>query len=1431
MVTLKFCFVNILLAFCCFISLQVYSQSSSYKQPNTAKVNCPNNFITTYISDLDWVSATNGWGPPEIDRRNRSQDQETGSPFPIEDSLNIDGRIYRKGLGVHASSENLTNADPPGTTVSRIVYDLGGNYDWFKSDVGLDFLTSEAASAPFLPSMEFVVRLDNGREFSSGILEQGDPAHTFEIDVAGVQTLELFSLDGGDSKAADHGVWGDARLETCLAPGEGQTIVVTDNNGQGTGTTTWTKENTYILDGRVYVNSGDTLVIEPGTVIKGRSSFDPQDASLLIVARGGYLDARGTAAEPIIFTAERDDVTIQGDVGVFERGLWGGLVILGRARTNRSFLEGQIEGLDNDFRGTYGGSDDSDNSGILTYISIRHGGISIAPDNEINGLTLAAVGSRTRIEHIEVFANQDDGVEWYGGTVNTKWLAMAFCGDDSFDYDEGFRGKGQFWFTIQDDEGDRGGEHDGGTDPETGEPFSIPLIYNATFIGPGNPDDPSQIFTFRDNSGGIYKNSIFSDFSKGVDIEYLATGTHSYDRFLQSELELGNNIFWNIEAGMSGAEIFTIGGDNNPSVISNFASSFNTKNNIYNSPEFNALNMNSRIESQRSLDPRPRLDGLGFATKELATAPNDGFFTRTTYKGAFGTDLWVEGWTALDAYGFLGTGGGGHAGGSPILPDLSFTNVETLPTEVDFEGTLTLDFDIENGGDFPSEESQVRVRLQSGQINALTQPVRFLETTGSTSFEIPVSLVGAAEGPQTLIVEIDPDNSLREKEEGNNTFSHDFTILPVPTPSEADVLVLDLQVVPDSTRPNGSLTISCSIRNRGETDAGTVNISATLGAETLSLSRNSIASVPGESSVPFEANTSVPSDFSEGVFPLTLTLSLAGEINTNNNSAFENITILPTDPDLPIITPNFARFHTMGVGVPTELSISVSNVSLISEVKFFHRPISFPDAAYAEGIIPTQNGDDFQVQISDAETGEIGITYFFEVTTTSGEKILSEPGYTYLRYEGDGLPFPSIRTGSRAIDYQILSIPLNVDQNSFNTIFGNALGDNENESRWRFMQFNGTSTSNFRGSITPGEGYWLLTTSPVSFTTGAGHTVEVTSEDPFSIFLDGVNTQIGNPYNFTVSWSDILAENAIDAGVALKTYEVSGWTRTNVLRPFEGAFVQNNTGITSLDIPVKFNPNVNRVGEKVERPPLDAESWYVSIDLKAGELVHQVSGIGMHPEAHVGFDIRDMQGLPRFDSYLDLNFLEEGHPFPTISENYVQTQESHSWDMEVSSNLNKSISISWDNSYFGENERQLWLEDFQNGLVIDMRKENSYHFSPSEDHSLFRIHYGDYLYVESQVQGHTAQILAPYPNPFSSKLVVPVYLPPVPVVEEIRMSLYNQVGQKVTEVSWKGKDRSSYQLFKWNVESISLTEGLYFYRIQVSNQDFLTEKVGKLYWK
>jgi hypothetical protein len=412
------------------------------------------------------------------------------------------------------------------------------------------------------------------------------------------------------------------------------------DDGSGTGTTTWKKGENYLLDGFVFVNPGQTLTIEAGAIIKARTG-QGENASAIIVARGATIIAEGTLEEPIIFTVEGDD--LEGSVPVEARGLWGGIIILGNAQLNSEFNESKIEGIPlSESRGIYGGSINNDNSGILKYVSIRHGGTNIGDDNEINGLTLGGVGSGTTIEYIEVISNEDDGFEFFGGTVNCKYLVSAFCGDDAFDFDEGYHGKGQFLVAIQAPSlGDNLAEHDGGINPIYGEPYSIPEIYNATYIGNGQLTS-SNLMVFSDDGGGKYYNSIFTNQLSGIKIEYTDGANDSYSQFESENLVLANNIFYQIE------------GNNNSLILSAYNESgdpLSTQQITLQNYLFSAENETydpGIITTETSYDITPSED----IESNLADYPEE-WFDVVTYKGAIDPngENWLHGWTLLHESG------------------------------------------------------------------------------------------------------------------------------------------------------------------------------------------------------------------------------------------------------------------------------------------------------------------------------------------------------------------------------------------------------------------------------------------------------------------------------------------------------------------------------------------------------------------------------------------------------------------------------------------------------------------------------------------------------------------------------------------------------------------------------------------------------------
>lgn len=448
-------------------------------------------------------------------------------------------------------------------------------------------------------------------------------------------------------------------------------IIEVEQSAEGTGTTTWLAKNTYILNGKIYVNDGQTLTIEPGTVIKGQSG-QAEDASALVVARGGRIIANGESDNPIIFTGIADNTDRTDDLPKNQRGLWGGVILLGNAYINHANGQTTIEGIPataTEYRSQYGvgteavtgkvwAENNAHDGGELSYVSIRHGGTNIGAGNEINGLTMGGVGSGTTIEYVEVWSNDDDGFEWFGGTVNSRYLASMINQDDSYDWDFGWRGENQFWVAVQEqgfDPSNRGFESDGAHSGNLNAAvYSKPQIYNMTLVGStaagtANATDHNVMF-FTENSGGLIHNSIIMGFGQGINITDVGGNTagNSRDRLADGNLAFKNNIWFNVADG-------TIGGANG---ISNGLAALETYlNDAANGNEIaaNAGALGLTIQAN-SFDLVPAAGSLPL-TKTPNALPGgavNGFTYQTAnYIGAFNTSNWMIGWTAADAYGYI----------------------------------------------------------------------------------------------------------------------------------------------------------------------------------------------------------------------------------------------------------------------------------------------------------------------------------------------------------------------------------------------------------------------------------------------------------------------------------------------------------------------------------------------------------------------------------------------------------------------------------------------------------------------------------------------------------------------------------------------------------------------------------------------------------
>lgn len=348
----------------------------------------------------------------------------------------------------------------------------------------------------------------------------------------------------------------------------------------------------YTLNGGIHVKAGATLTIQPGVTITAKHDGT---VDYILVEQGAKIDAQGTASQPIVMTSEKK-----------EAGAWGGLHICGYAHTNNGSGSSEIGNA------PYGGNNDADNSGTLKYIRLEYTGYAFDEEHEANGVSFYGVGNGTIVEHLQAYKGSDDGFEFFGGSVNVKYLVATSCSDDSFDWTEGWNGKAQFLVAYQEGETSLGYacdclmECDNNGTNFAATPVAHPVIANATLIGNGGE---AQGVRLRAGTEVELYNTIITGKGKALTVE-----TNETENALKN--------------GTSKLEYVAIAGE------------LSSKQGIYTNADF--VQATGNLDNQ-TFTWNNKYVGTLDGGKDLSA---DSFFTSTDYKGAVksGED-WTEGWT------------------------------------------------------------------------------------------------------------------------------------------------------------------------------------------------------------------------------------------------------------------------------------------------------------------------------------------------------------------------------------------------------------------------------------------------------------------------------------------------------------------------------------------------------------------------------------------------------------------------------------------------------------------------------------------------------------------------------------------------------------------------------------------------------------------
>lgn len=535
------------------------------------------------------------------------------------------------------------------------------------------------------------------------------------------------------------------------------------------------------------------------------------------------------------------------------------------------------------------------------------------------------------------------------------------------------------------------------------------------------------------------------------------------------------------------------------------------------------------------------------------------------------------------------------------------------------------------------------------------------------------------------------------------------------------------------------------------------------------------------------------------------------------------------DATPPLITTNNTPLI---VDPGTDLTIKVvvtEDASTVTSVSVDYRSIAGGAAFVTQAMIMTSgtatNGT-WEFTVPKAEIGDLGLEYKITAsnpvpltsTVTSGRTaILFKSGFSFT--DSDLPP------GTDQTKYRIVAFPFILSPNTVGDMFNQLGAMKEN---WRVFHYSppGPATEWKESNVlSAGLGYWVIrknSTTVAILNNGAdgpiqGTTVNATLAQPFTVNLAAGWNQIGNPYLFNVLWSDVLTASGLPATTKLRTYN-GNFADGDRLKRFEGGFV-NVSSAATLTFPVIKNSaaqggRLSAESGQRKKNSIDQPDWDVNLTLRNGDIVNVFGGVGMNTQANEGYDPYDDIGLPRFLDFVEINhgkdFLKS--PFTLDVE---PSQQNYTWDFAVESSLGGVTDMTWDNSYFGRNDKWIVLVDAETSELVNMREAVSYSFLSTPSHR-FKVVYGSKEYVLENALPNELVITKVYPNPAGGPVKVGFTLPNSDPSIPVQVKLINMMGQTVTRV-FDGNLAPGYHEITWNGlddQNLRPAQGLYFMQVQ-----------------
>ena len=595
--------------------------------------------------------------------------------------------------------------------------------------------------------------------------------------------------------------------------------------------------------------------------------------------------------------------------------------------------------------------------------------------------------------------------------------------------------------------------------------------------------------------------------------------------------------------------------------------------------------------------------------------------------------------------------------------------------------------------------------------------------------------------------------------------------------------------------------------------AGIVGTPVTInGTGFSSVNGNNSVTFNGVTAVPASTSTSITTKVPAGATTGKISITVAGQAATSvSDFIVTRLGISQTS------YPEFFIVDESGANV----AILVNDINEIQSIKINRRGITEEDSKLKVDAIPfTTSGNTVSLSVPASYfTDPLGLYCWFSVTEKAGNEILSQPGNIYLKYlaSSNKQVIPDLTAGKKTSAYQLIAIPLELTTKSTKDVFAD-LGSYDNK-KWRLYSITNEKLGENPLTIETGKGYWFIMRDQTELNPGQGTVVKVTKQTPYKMSLSSGWNLIGNPYNFNISWDDVLDHNGLpEEKLKFRQFINGGFVNEPLLKLYRGGFVESDVA-REIEIPVINKSATGGRKATTQTQPIDKPEWMVNLTLQDDEFSNSLFGFGMNPQASVEKDLWDETALPLLEGLSPFEMSFGKH----LVKDVVPTMENYSWQAELSAS--KNILLRWDNSYFGNNEKQLIIENSNEVETINMRSANQ--LKLLEGNHLLKFHYGNADYIKDQLMESSARIGNVFPNPIkkvNGLVSVSVSLPDGD--NEVSLRLKNLLGQEIN-YSGPGHYEGGRRNIQWQSDFNQVPSGMYLMQIEVKDSKGVTSRITR----